>query len=245
MTNDRWADAAWTRRHLSSVTDHLSLSTHCDIANRFTGGTPVPLEAVTDPDLHDPGFSRPDQDLGLTEVRTAQIAIDAVEVRMVRQVQRLEAELQVVALGDLDVLDQRRVKVVEARPGENVAADTAEAHPGSRRIHEQRVRRRDAVGFIAGGDVGGLSAGESAAYLVVVGENAVRRALVRRIRARQVPDENRTIMPDAVQVVVAAQVLRHAVGILGVSADPGPGHKHLDRMAGVKLVEPGQLPAAE
>src|SRR6266571_7007683 len=104
------------------------------------------LEAVPDPDLHDPGFSRPDQDLGLAEVRTAQIAIDPVEVRMVRQVQRLEPELQVVALGDLDVLDERRVKVVEVRTGENVAADTAEAHPGSRRIHKQRVRRRDPVG---------------------------------------------------------------------------------------------------
>src|SRR5439155_24354658 len=118
MTNDRWADAAWTRRHLSSVTDHLSLSTHCDIANRFTGGTPVPLEAVTDPDLHDPGFSRPDQDLGLAEVRTAQIAIDTVEVRMVGQVERLEPALQVVSLGDLDVLDERRVTVGEVRTGE-------------------------------------------------------------------------------------------------------------------------------
>ena len=215
------------------------------LPNRFTGGTPVPLEAVTDPDLHDPGMSLADQDLGLAEVRTAQIAIDTVEVRMVRQVQRLEPELQVVALGDLDVLDERRVKVVEVRTGENVAADTAEAHPGSRRIHKQRVRRRDPVGLIAGGDVGGLSAGEAAADLVVVGENAVRGALVRRIRARQVPDVNRTIVPDAVQVVVAAQVLRHAVGILGVSADPGPGHKHLDRVAGVKLVEPRQLPAAQ
>ena len=70
----------------------------------------MPLEAVTDPDLHDPGMSLADQDLGLAEVRTAQIAIDTVEVRMVRQVQRLEPELQVVALGDLDVLDERRLQ---------------------------------------------------------------------------------------------------------------------------------------
>src|SRR5262249_52336700 len=61
------------------------------------------------------------------ECRRADDVARLPEVRMVEKVEELGAELRARGLADLRILDDRKINVVEARPDDHVASQTAEA----------------------------------------------------------------------------------------------------------------------
>src|SRR2546421_12701135 len=81
-----------------------------------------------------------------------QIPHDAVKVRVIDGIQRLEPKLKLHAFGNPEVLEERSVQAVEPRPSELVPVQRAELDAVSGRVDEQRVRRTDGVRGPTGSD---------------------------------------------------------------------------------------------
>src|SRR5947207_14959626 len=65
-----------------------------------------------------------------------------IEIRLIEDVERLEAELQPGRTGQPDVLDNRQIGVAESRPDDRVAAEIPEVKGAARRDRERKDRVR-------------------------------------------------------------------------------------------------------
>ena len=107
-------------------------------------------EGEAQAESHDSGFrSALGQALGLSELTAAQVALDAVKIRVIEHVLRIHAEAQVDGFSEFERLVNSQIEASELGPMENVPAKGPEtkvsrARRGIARSHKQGVWRRDA-----------------------------------------------------------------------------------------------------
>ena len=134
---------------------------------------------------------------------------------MIGQVERFDADLQLPPFVDGNVFKDAAVQPVKRRPAEEVSAQAAVPNPSGipGRVNEQGVRRGHAERVIAGRRVGGGLAYIPAADQVVIFKYPVRRVGVRVGGAGTAANIVGMVVVDAIQVVVAADVLQEAVRV--------------------------------
>src|SRR5262249_6769409 len=139
---------------------------------------------------------------------------------------------------------QRGIQAVEPGPTKHVATQIAQAGAYAPGVGENAARCAYAEGRLAHRrGVGGLHSDETASESIVINKDAIRGAEARVDRSSVVAAEIRAIVGDAIQVVVAAQILGNAVDVFGIPRLPRAAAVDFQRMSGVGLVEAGQLPS--
>src|SRR5579859_8196225 len=88
------------------------------------------------------------QTLGLAELRAAEVALDAVKVRVVEHVLSIDAEAQVDGLSEFERLVNAKIQVRELRAVEHIASQCAEAQVSGSgswiaRSHKETIRCGD------------------------------------------------------------------------------------------------------